>query len=309
MRARPNTTDQNVNDPKTTYGPQDEIGFKEIVDLFWRMKWSALAIICTVTAIGASSLLFIPKKYTVKMILSPATTDPASSKMGAMGTMASQLGGLASIAGLGSVTNSTRSEAIATLQSEAVTERYIKENNLLPVLYKSRWDSQKREWKTSALSSAPTLWKGNQLFEKKIRLVSDDTKTGLVTFKVTWTDPSLAAQWANGLVKDTNDFLKNKAISESERNIAFLRKQAASTDVVEVRQSIYSLMQTEINKEMLAQGSDEYALKVIDPAVPPEKASSPDVVLWIVGSIFAGLAASITYVLARKTFGQAIRRS
>ena len=68
-----------------------------------------------------------------------------------------------------------------------------------------------------------------------------------------------------------NDNLRDRAIAESERNISYLNEQAAKTDVVGIRQTIYNIMETEINKAMLAKGSEEYAFKLIDPAVVPQK--------------------------------------
>jgi len=49
-----------------------------------------------------------------------------------------------------------------------------------------------------------------------------DPKTGLVTLSITWNDPNIAAKWANGLVRMANDYLRDQAIEESERNIAYL---------------------------------------------------------------------------------------
>jgi uncharacterized protein involved in exopolysaccharide biosynthesis len=120
-----------------------------------------------------------------------------------------------------------------------------------------------------------------------------------VTLTITWTDPKVAAQWANGLAELTNNYLRQKAISESERNIAYLNDQLAKTSVVALRDSIYSLMESEIKKQMLARGTNEYALKVIDPAVPPEKPTSPKAMLWILMAFCAGLLFSSAYVFVR----------
>ena len=57
----------------------------------------------------------------------------------------------------------------------------------------------------------------------------------------------------------------------------------------------------EIKKEMGARGAAEYALKVIDPAVPAEKQSSPIKALWIIGGAVAGIVLSVTISLIRGT--------
>jgi uncharacterized protein involved in exopolysaccharide biosynthesis len=122
----------------------------------------------------------------------------------------------------------------------------------------------------------------------------ENNKTGLVSLSIKWKDPGLAAQWTNGLVKMTNDVLREKAISEAERNIAYLNDEVKKTTVVPVQQAVYSLMETEIKKQMLARGSPNYALKVIDPAITPEIRSSPTTLLWLAGGFVLGLFGSVT---------------
>jgi hypothetical protein len=78
----------------------------------------------------------------------------------------------------------------------------------------------------------------------------------------------------------TNDYLRANAIAQSERNIAFLGQEAAKTYVVGVKQAICEILQSEIRKEMLARGSEEYAFRILDRALPPERAASPRKLLW-----------------------------
>jgi capsular polysaccharide biosynthesis protein len=138
----------------------------------------------------------------------------------------------------------------------------------------------------------PTLWKANLLFKTKIRGVATDTKTGLVTVSITWTDAKVAAQWANALVRLANDYLRTQAIDEGERNIAYLTDQAPKMDVLGVKQAMFSILQDEINKVMLARGNVDYALKVVDPAFAPEMTASPKRWVWL----FVGMG--VSFVLA-----------
>ncbi len=157
----------------------------------------------------------------------------------------------------------------------------------------------KEKWTTTDPTEIPTLWKANRLFIDRIRKVNTEAKTGLVTMTITWTDPHVAATWANGLVKATNEFLRERAIRDSETNIAYLNGQAAITDAVGVKQAIYTILQSEISKAMLARGSDEYALKVLDPAVAPEKPFSPKLSLWLAAGIALGMVFAAVTVIFR----------
>jgi uncharacterized protein involved in exopolysaccharide biosynthesis len=268
----------------------DEVRLGDLMQIAWRGKWLIVCGTLGFGIAGAALTMIIPKKYAATIIVDPVSNSPGLGQMGGgLGAIASEFGGLASLAGLRLPQESSKSaETLAVLESEALTERYIAANNLLPILYAKRWNAAKRQWKVSDEHAIPTLWKANRYFKSKIREVSVDPKTGLVTMIITWTNPELAAQWANGLVKMTNDYLRQKAINQSERNIAYLTQQAAKTDVVGVKQVIYDLMQSEISKAMMARGNEEYALRVIDPAQAPEEPSSPKPILWTIASLFVG---------------------
>jgi uncharacterized protein involved in exopolysaccharide biosynthesis len=267
---------------------------KEVVQALWRAKWTVLVIATVFAAVAFITAVLSQRRYEASVVLSPISSGPGS-QFGGLNAMSSQLGGLAALAGFSVVGDSRKAESIAVLQSQALTERYIEKNDLLPILYSTQWDPARHTW----AEKAPTLWDASQFWRKSVAKVSTDTKTGLVTLTVRWTDPNLAAAWANGLVALTNDYLRNKAIADSEKNIAYLNDQAAKTTVVEAKQAIYAILQTEINKLMLARGSDEYAFRVIDPAVSPEKPFSPRPLLWSAASLMLGLFMGVFVVLLR----------
>ena len=271
---------------------RDEISLREVVEHLLQRKWSVLCITGVLTLAAAIVAWTVPKMYRASIIVSPVTNTPGSSGTSA-GSMLSQLGGLASLAGLGLGPENKRYEAVAVLQSETITEDYIRNNNLLPVLYPRLWDTAANRWKPADPGDIPTVWKATQRFKRHIANVTTDSRTGLVTLTLTWYDAQQAATWANDLVKMTNEYLRGKAIVESDRNIAYLNGEAAKIDAVGVKQAIYSLLQSEISKQMLARGSEEYALKVIDRAVPPEEPYIPQPIMWTLIGVASGLLVSV----------------
>jgi uncharacterized protein involved in exopolysaccharide biosynthesis len=268
----------------------------------------AFALIAVATIVGGISGgiigLLSDKQYEASTIVAPVSLEASSSK-GALGALASQFGDLASLAGVSPTGSSARSEPIAALQSQLLTQNYVKAENLLPVLYADKWDEASKRWKPTDPKRIPTLWSANQYFAKTIRRVTDDKSSGLVTMRIKWKDPKLAAKWANDLVKSTNEYLRNKAIRESERNIAYLTDQGAKATIVEARQAIYSLLQQEIDNEMVALGREEFALRVIDPAFPPEKPSSLGIVTLTILGLICGAMVSVIVVFARRVLMQA----
>lgn len=262
----------------------------DVPALLWQRRY-VLLIVAVVGAALAGTIAFVRlPRYQATTTLMPVSSR-SGGQMSGLGSLGSQFSGLAALAGVSISGDSRKAESVAVLQSETLTERYIQDNDLLPILFADKWDAARKTWEPMSSARQPTLWKANQVFRRKIRSVTSDTKTGLITFSITWTDPRLAARWANELTSLTNSYLRDKAIAESERNIAFLSQQAAKVDSVGVRQVLYSILESELNTAMLARGSDEYALKVIDPAFVPEKPVSFSAPVWAaIGAVLGGLA-------------------
>jgi LPS O-antigen subunit length determinant protein (WzzB/FepE family) len=278
---------------------QDEFNLNELLKILWGGRRLILWITVAFAIAAGIAAWLLPKRYDATILVAPVSNVSGGTQLGGLSSLVSQFGGLASLAGLSASGDSKRSESLAVLQSEALTEGYLQANNLLPVLYERDWDPQRMQWKEHDPKKIPTVWKANQYFKKNIRKVTTDSKSGLILLTIRWKNAATAAKWANDLVKTANDYLRNKAITESERNIAYLNNEAAKTNIVEARQAIYSIMQAEINKGMLARGNEEYAFKVLDPASVPEKPSSPHAAIIVLIGIVGGLLVAAFVVLVR----------
>ena len=285
----------------------DEPVFRDVMTIFWRSRWliGLTAVLVTAGAIIVAVLL--PKQYQATVLLLPESSS-GGGQLGALSSIATQFSDLASLAGVAVPNDSKKAESVAVLQSDTLTESYIAKGDLLPVLYKDKWDSATKKWTITDPREVPTLWKANRYFKRSIRSVTTDTKTGIVSLTITWSDPTLAAKWANDLVRMTNEYLRDQAIGISERNIAYLNDQAGKTDAIGVKQAIYTILQSEINKAMLARGSNEYALKVLDMAQPPELPTSPNVVLWASVGFIAGLGSAL-FIAVKRDAIRGARRS
>lgn len=284
-----------MNESSHSVNSDDEVSLSDTISTIWNRKWLVAGVSIAFAAAAGLAAIVVPKSYVASSIVSPVSATQGGGG-GGLGALASSFGGLASLAGLALPGDSKKFEALAVLQSESLTEKYIRDNNLLPILFREKWDSDQNTWKPMDPKKIPTVWLGNDYF-KKIRAVSNDTKTGLATVTITWRDPKLAAKWANDLIKLTNEYLRAKAIRESEANLTYLNDQASKTNEVAIRQGLYGLIQDEIAKVMLAKGNEEFALKVIDPAVAPEKPYSPKPVSWVLFGLLSGLMLSVLLVL------------
>ncbi len=271
-----------------TQSDSGDVTLEEVLHVLRGARWLALAFVVLVT-VGAGVLATaLPKSYKATTVLAASSTNDASGRLGSLGSIVSQFGGLASLAGVALGGDSKKWEYLAVLESSALTENYIRQNKLLPVIYYKDWDASASRWRVNDPKKVPTLWKASRRFEQ-LRSVTVDNRTGLVRLTITWRDPVEAATWANGLVAMTNEYLRAKAIEESEREIAYLNAQAAKTTVVEAQRAIDALLESELDKAMIARGSEEYAFRVLDPAEVPEKPSSLPRSVWVAIAFVASL--------------------
>ncbi len=265
---------------------------RDIWTLLWNKKWFVIlgCVACAAALIGVSLLL--PKKYEATVVMSPVSMNTQGAG-GGLGSLMSQFGGIASLAGLSvGGTDAVRNESLGFLRSKQLVSDYIVEHDLQKILFSGKHNAQPPQ----------TLWKAVEFFSRKVRTVTVENNTGMVLLRVVWEDPRVAATWANDLVATANARLRGRAIAESERNIAYLNEQAGKTDVVGMKQGIYSLLQTEINKVMIARGAEQFAFKVIDPAVAPEKPSSPGLLVWAGFGVLLALLAAVSVAFLYSVF-------
>ncbi len=219
--------------------------------------------------------------------------------------LSEQLGGLAALAGFSlQGASDHKAEALAILQSRRLADSLVQEKNLLPVLFAERWDPVRHNWKQDV--QIPSLWDAYETLSDDVIKLVEDKKTGLITLAVQWTDPMVAVEWNRDLIERANKLLQESAYSVSTRNIAFLKKQLQETDVVGVRQALNNLLESELKNSMLAQRSEDYAFKVLDPAVVPEKRVWPRRGLLIALGLTGGLFAWVI-VLALVQIGAGLR--
>ena len=217
-------------------------------------------------AAGIAAAVLMTPIYRAAVLVAPVEEEPMSQ---GLSSLAGQLGGLASFAGVNLRGDSEVDENLAVLRSREFGMRFVESEDLLPLLYADEWDPAKAGWKDP--ETAPTPGEVWETFDEDVRHISVDRGTGLVTLAVEWSDPDLAAAWANLMVTRVNADLKARAIDEAERSLRYLNRELEGTTIVELRQAIYRLIEQQINKIMLANVREEFAFTVLDPAVAPDR--------------------------------------
>lgn len=268
----------------------------------WSEYWHVLVerknligvIVVVSTLLAAVTAFLMTPIYRAEVLLAPVSEE----KMGNLSALASQFGDLASLNDISLGVNKDKTaEAIAALKSRSLSVAFINEGNLKSILFPRKWDDEKKKWKDN--STIPSDWDAYEIFDKDIRSVNLDKKTGLVTLSIDWKEPGLAAKWANSLVERVNTRLRTEAVEDAEKSIVYLEKQLQTTSAVEIQQSIYRLIETQTKKKMVASTREEYAFTVIDPAVPPERKVRPKRLAMIAIGAFAGFLISAVVIFIR----------
>jgi uncharacterized protein involved in exopolysaccharide biosynthesis len=260
------------------------------IDLFELIRtllngWKTIVtftILCPVIATLYS--LKAPEIFKAETLLAPVQEENAANN-----PSLGQLGGFAAMAGVSMPSDSTVQRVLATLRSRDFVKKYISKRNLLPMLFDDLWDEEKKAWKLGPDEVAPTVESGFSVLRDSIEVVEDKT-TGLISVSVFWTDPNLAAEWANDLVDQLNEQMRAQAIEDSKNRMVYLEQELAKTSLQDMRRVLYNLLESENQKAMLANVNVDFALEVIDPAVVPSIRQSPNrksfVIMGMAGGFF-----------------------
>jgi uncharacterized protein involved in exopolysaccharide biosynthesis len=268
----------------------DPWSLQELLRTVWERKLLVGTTALAFTAVAIVLALTATPMYRAQVAVTEVA-DPSAN--GAVGL--GQISGLASLIG-GLAGGSSSQDARAFLESRRLVEEFIRRNQLVPKLIPEG-------------SKPATLWFAVEKFRGRVLSISDDTRTGAKVIRIDWMDPQIAARWANDFVALANELIRLQALDASSRNIDYLKEQIDETSVVEMRQIMYNLLETEMKTHMLANGRAEYAFRVIDPAVPPEVRFSPRRTLMVLFGGLLGTCVGVGAAFALQAAAEARRRS
>ena len=303
---------QNPTPEQQLYYPDDEIDLRELLATLWRGKWIIVATTIIFAVGGVFYALSKPNIYQANVLLAPAQDEGASRSLGG------QLGGLASLAGIsiGGGGGNQTVMAKEVLQSRAFLRDFIHRHNLfVPLMATKAWDMENekwiinrevykpetREWLTGedGKSLKPTDWNAVKAFKARLSL-SDNKDTGMLTLSISSQSPPVAKEWAEKLVNDINEHMREQEVEDAEASIAYLENKLSETNIAGMQQVFYQLIENETRTVMLASAQKEYVFKTVDPAVVPQEKSEPKrAFIAIVATILGGmLGIFIVFIVA-----------
>ena len=298
----------------------DEIDLRELFAALWASKTTILGIVLMSALISVFVALSLPNKYTSQALLAPRSDSGAG---GALGQMASQFGGLASLAGVnlgGLGDQGSTAVAIEMLKSRQFFGTYLYDDVLIDLMAAEGWDRgtgkvliddslfdvKTATWVrdvSEEFQVKPSVQEAHESF-KGFLSVTEDTKTGFVTVAVTHYSPTVARDWVALVVKGVNEAVRARDVEEAEKSMAFLNQQRLKTNLVSLTEVFAELIEQQTKTVMLANASDEYVFQVIEPPVAPELKSEPKrALICVLGTLLGGMLA-VLFVLIRHYTGK-----
>lgn len=256
----------------------EKLDLLAFVDLFRNYRWT---ILLSTLIVGTAATIFA--FLATPMYRADITLTVVKEKEGNGADLGGSLSDIANLAGVNIGQSSDEDAHKAVLSSRHLIQVFIERYGLLPTLH------------------SPTLWKAVNHFHDDLLNIKDDQRKSTTTVAITWTDPAVAARWANDFVALCNELIRTKALDQAKRNVDYLTEQAGKTTSVDVQHALYDLVESETKKLMLANERTEYAFAVADPAVAPEIRSSPKRTMLLFGGLGLGgfIGFSIAFVRAR----------
>ena len=186
----------------------------------------------------------------------------------------------------------TKEEALAILTSRKFLENFVEERQLLKVLFPKSWDSENKVWVVDR-EDIPQNSDGFELLSSALDISFDRS---LISVEFIHGKKDIVAYILNDLIDEVNSFIRIQSITASDKNINFLKNEIANTQLAGSQEMLYRLVETEIQSIMLAKTRQDYAFKIIDPAVEPLHPAGPNRKLIVIVGTLLGFILTIFLV-------------
>lgn len=304
------------NDTMGLAAYDDEIDLRELFSVLWEGKLSIVFVTALSAVISVSIALYLPNKYMSEALLAPRVDGGAG---GSLSQLASQYGGLASLAGInigGLGEGGKTAIAIEMLKSREFFGEYLYDQVLVDLIAAEGWDRVSNEltldpsifdgasktWVREVgpeFKVKPSIQEAHDAFVDGFLSVSEDKQTGFVTVAIKHYSPSVARDWVLLIVNGVNDAVRARDVEEAENSIAFLNEQRQKTSLVSLTEVFAELIEQQTKTVMLAAASEEYVFQIIDPPVAPELKSEPSRAFISIVGVLLGVMLAVVYVLIK----------
>ena len=276
-----------------TPGSEDQLDLAGITGALWRGKWKIAAAAFGATAIAVVYALMATQWWSADVWMAPAEEQNTRNLSNQLGSLGGLVGNLAGI----SVGGGSNAEPLVVLQSRGFIREFIEKNGLL--------DEIAAVAGLGGEEGNVDIRDAVDFFRDRALDVEENRTTRIVVMHVQWTDPETAAAWANGLVKQLNERMRQRALAQADSSVNYLKLELERSNVLTLQQSIGRLLEQQLQKAMLARVNEEFAFRVLDTAQPPNNRSAPrrrQIVMFafLFGAFLASFAIALQWAIRDK---------
>ena len=302
----------NPNDPYF----DDQIDLKELFQVLWEEKKLIILITAIFAISTAVSSLLLTNYYQSEALV---VTRGDTLNQG----LPSQFGGLAAMAGI-TLPSSGDDKALQTIElikSRNFVKHLLTFDEILPsimapksynksskeLLFNQKiYDSETKIWKRKPPKNGrkkPSYLEAHKVYMNSVMSISQDKITGFISIQVEHISPVFAKEFLELIIREANVLIRNRDIEESSKALKYLKSELSTTSFVEIKESINSLIEVQLETQMLSQINEDYVLIEIEPPFIAEEKSKPSrLIICVLGTILGGML-SICIVLIRHYFG------
>lgn len=286
----PQSTPPDMVSGVNTY-QEDEISLLDLIVAL--LKYKKMIIWSVIVAGGAAVVisLLMTNIYRSEAIIAPQEAK-APSELASIPGFSALVGGMW---GPGGDTDISKLEVVLT--SHDLARRIVEKYNLLPILFKNDWDPVKKQWLTER---PPTVQDAFKVLDEMLS-VSINNKKNTISITFDHEDPRFAQQMVEAYLTELSEILCEVTVKESVEKQKFYNEQLDRTSDTLLRDKIYTLIATEIEKEIFARATKYYSFEVMDPPmvadwdknIRPKRAVI--CILSVVGAFFLSICAAFLF--------------
>lgn len=294
-----------------------DVTLRDLFEIIFKKK--LLIFIVTSLFIGLSFFYAItsPNIYKSKTLLVIKESEKSSSFAG----IGSQLNGISSLAGLNlnAGANDISSMVVETIKSRDFFNYLIEARDFKPELFASKsfdedskkiiydvtkYNQESNEWLQSfdkPLQKEPSLQESYFVFIDILDIKKDDL-SGFITVSISHISPYFAEELLVLIIDSVNTIFRERDLNEAIESMTFLNNESSKTKNQKTKDAIFSLMEKQLQIQMLANVKKDYIAKVLDSPFVPEKKVKPNRILIMILGSLSGFLFSIFIALAIDIF-------
>ncbi|MDB9985033.1 Wzz/FepE/Etk N-terminal domain-containing protein [Gammaproteobacteria bacterium] len=284
---------------------EDELDIVEIISEIWKKK----ILVITVTLFFAVSSIYysltlsdVYKSSTLLKVHDTQSGSPLQS-IGSFGSAFMDIGIDKTI--------SKKDLAIALIESRDFFNFILNKYNLMPeimavesfdkntsmIVYNNTlYNKDTDKWAED--QEVPTEQETYREYLSSIAVLQ--TESGFIELTYSHISPVFAKNLLDIVVSEINSLQSEKDKIETMKAIDYLNNQVKLTNMQEVKDTIYIILESQIEKLMTANIKSEYLVEVIDSSFIPEKKFKPSRALLVILATFFGLILSLLLIFFSK---------